>query len=104
MKAYRAQYAKIEEMGAQVVAVSTDDVDTLKKFKESLEAPFIFLSDPGGTVAAKYGGVSDGGYAKRTTFVIGRDGTIGHTDEGMKALVPDTAIDACPRKGAPTTI
>lgn len=104
MEAYRDQYAKVRDKGGQVVAISTDDPATLKKFKESLNAPFIFLSDPGGKVAAQYGGVMDEGYAKRATFVVHRDGTIGHTEEGMAALNPGNAIDACPRKDAPATI
>lgn len=103
MEAYRDQYAKVRDKGAQVVAISTDDPATLKKFKDSLGAPFIFLSDPEGKVAAQYGGVMAEGYAKRATFVVNSDGTIGHTEEGMAALNP-SAIDACPRKGAPTTI
>ena len=37
--------------GAQVIGISTDDVDTLKRFKEKLGAPFPLLSDPGGKVA-----------------------------------------------------
>jgi len=103
MTAYRDAYAKIREKGAQVVGISTDDVETLKKFKESLGAPFPMLSDPGGKVASMYGGAQEG-YAKRVTFVVHQDGTIGHTDEGMAALVPDPAVDACPKKGGTTTI
>jgi peroxiredoxin len=79
------------------VAISLDDAATLKKFKESLGAPFPFLSDPGGKVAEQYGGTKEG-HAKRATFVIAQDGTIGHTDTGMAALIPDPAIDACPHK------
>jgi peroxiredoxin len=103
MTAYRDRYAKIQAKGAQIVAISTDDVETLKKFKESLGAPFPFLSDPEGKVAAQFGGASEG-YANRATFVIAPDGTIGHTETGMAALVPDPAIDACPQGGQPTRI
>jgi peroxiredoxin len=97
MKAYRDRYAKIQEKGAQILAISTDDTETLRKFKDSLGAPFPFLSDPGGKVADLYAGTNEG-YAKRATFVIAQDGTIGHVDESMSAVVPDTAIDACPQK------
>jgi peroxiredoxin Q/BCP len=95
MKAYRDRYAEITAKGAQVVGISTDDLETLKKFKESLGAPFPFLSDPGGKVADQYGG-TDSGYAKRATFVVGQDGVIGHVDESMAAVIPDAAIEACP--------
>lgn len=103
MEAYRDRYAKVQTNGAQVVAISTDDTETLKKFKESLGAPFTFLSDPDGKVAAQYGGV-DGGHAKRATYTVAKDGTIGHEEVGMAALVPDSSIDACAPKGAPTKI
>ncbi|SRR6266567_3208399 len=103
MTAYRDRYAKIQAKGAQMVAISTDDVETLKRFKDSLGAPFPFLSDPDGKVADLYGGSSEG-HAKRNTFVIHADGTIGHTDSGMASLVPDPAIDACPQGAHPTTI
>ena len=76
---------------------------TLKKFKESLNAPFVFLSDEGGKVAEQYGGTQEG-YAKRVTFVIGKDRQIGHTDEGMNAIIPDTTIDACPSSVGPVTM
>jgi peroxiredoxin Q/BCP len=94
MEAYRDQYARVNELGAQVVAISTDDAATLKRFKESLGAPFVFLSDPEGKVAAQYGGVKDG-HAKRATYSIAKDGTIRHVEEGKAALVPDTEIAAC---------
>ena len=104
MTAYRDRYAKVQTNGAQVVAISVDDQDTLKKFKESLGAPFTFLSDPGGKVASQYGGVMPQGFAKRSTYVVEKDGTIGYTESGMQALVPDAAIDSCAPKGAPVKI
>ena len=104
MEAYRDRYARVTEKGAQVVAISTDDVETLKKFKESLSAPFPMLSDPGGKVAAQYGGVMAEGYANRATFVVHQDGTIGHTAEGMASIIPDATIDACPPAIKKTTI
>ena len=104
MTAYRDQYAKVTEQGAQVVAISADDAETLKKFKESLAAPFIFASDPGGKVAAQYGGVTPEGMAKRATFVVAKDGTISHVDEGKDAINPEPAVNACAQKSAPSTI
>lgn len=104
MTAYRDRYAKVQTNGAQVVAISVDDQDTLKKFKESLGAPFTFLSDPGGKVASQYGGMMAQGFANRKTYVVEKDGTIGYTEGGKDALVPDAAIDSCAPKGVPTKI
>jgi peroxiredoxin len=95
LKAYRDAYAKIKAKGAEVVAISTDDVDTLRRFRESLGAQFPFLSDPAGKVAAAYAGVSLK-TANRVTVSIEQDGTIAHVTQGLGALFPDEDIQACP--------
>jgi len=100
MTGYTERTAKVQAKGAQIVAVSIDDPATLKKFKESLGANFAFLSDPQGKVASQYGGLMDNGMAKRATFVIAQDGTIGHTDQGTDSINPDPAVEACPNAGA----
>jgi hypothetical protein len=58
LKAYRDKYAAVTAKGAEVVAISLDDVATLKRFRESIGAPFPFLSDPDGRVSRLYAGVS----------------------------------------------
>ena len=95
MKAYRDKYAAIRAKGAEVVAVSTDDVATLRRFKASLGAPFSFLSDPGGRVAAQYAGYSHG-TADRATVTVDTDGTIAHVTKGLGAIFPEGDIKACP--------
>jgi peroxiredoxin len=101
MKAYRDKYATIRSKGAEVLAVSTDDVETLRRFKASLEAPFPFLSDPEGKVARLYAGFSHG-TANRVTITIDADGTIAHVTQGLGAILPESDIKACPvHKGAP---
>lgn len=71
-----------------------DDVETQKRFAESLKLPFPLLADPDGTVARAYG-VAGGGYAKRVTFVIGKDGSVVKVLEGKDALDPTGALAAC---------
>jgi len=84
-----------------VVAISTDDVETLRRFRASLGAPFPFLSDPGGVVSARYAGVW-GRSANRVTVTIDRDGTIARVTEGLGAILPEADVRACPtaRPGA----
>ena len=81
--------------GAEVVAISTDDADTLRRFRASIGAPFPFLSDPGGRVAAQYAGVSMQ-TANRVTVDIDGDGTISHVTQGLGAIFPSSDIKACP--------
>ena len=100
MKAYREKYAKVQEKGAEVVAISSDDVDTLKRFKADVEAPFVFLSDPGGQVATAFKGATHT-TSSRATYDIDSDGKITHVSEGIGAVFPESDIKACPlHKGA----
>jgi peroxiredoxin Q/BCP len=89
----------LEKKGAQVVAISTDDVATLKRFKESTKAQYPVLSDAGGKVAEKYVGLLPAvKLAKRANFVVAQDGTVKEVVEGGDAIDPSSAVAACPAK------
>jgi peroxiredoxin Q/BCP len=93
----------VAEKGAQVVGISTDDVATLKRFKDENQLPYPLLSDEGGKVAKQYGGTMPlVGVANRATFVLERDGTVKDVITGGDAIDPGGAITSCPlhRKGA----
>ena len=65
-----------------VVAVSLDDVKSQKQFHEAQKLNFPLLSDPDGSVAAKYGALLAGKpYSARVTFVIDDQGALRHRDE-----------------------
>jgi peroxiredoxin len=79
-----------------VIAVSGDDADTAKKFRDSLKAPYSFVSDEKGTLMKAY----DVKYplvtvAKRVTFVIGTGRKVLAIQEGMDAIDPSGAVGAC---------
>ncbi len=87
----------MNEKGAQVVGISTDDVATQKKFKDQYKLPYPLLSDADGKVADQYGGrIPVVGRANRATYVIGVDGIIKEIVTGNSAIDPNSAIDACP--------
>jgi len=99
MTAFRDQLAeKFADINAQVLGVSTDDLDTQKKFAESLKLPFPLLADPGGVAAKAYGVMSEKGYANRVTFVIDKDGNVSKVLEGKDAFDPSPALSSCPMK------
>ncbi len=86
--------------GAQVVGISTDSVDTQRKFKETYKLPYSLLSDAGGKVAKQYGGLYPVvGLAQRATFVLAQDGTIKEIVTGDAAIDPGGAITSCPLHG-----
>ena len=85
------------EKGAQVVGISTDDVATLKRFKDENQLPYPLLSDGGGKIAKQYGGtVPLIGLANRATFVLEKDGTVKDVITGGDAIEPGGAITSCP--------
>ena len=97
MKAYRDQYAKVTEKGAQVVGISVDDQETLKRFKDEHQLPYPLLSDEGGNVAKQYGGTLPViGLANRATFVLEKNGTVKDVITGGDAIDPGGAITSCP--------
>ena len=87
--------AKFADADAQVLGISADDLDTQKKFADSLKLPFPLLADKDGTMAKAYGVFTEG-YADRVTFVIGSDGKIVKVVSGRDAIDPAGALTACP--------
>jgi len=80
-----------------VVGISTDSVETQKKFKDEYKLPYPLLSDEGGKVAKQYGGtIPVVGLANRATFVVAKDGTIKEVITGSDAIDPGGAISSCP--------
>ena len=74
-----------------------DDAETLKKFKESLKAPFAFVADPDGKVVKAYDVKTPVvSFAQRYTFVIGEGRKILKVESGKDAIDPDAAVAACP--------
>jgi thioredoxin-dependent peroxiredoxin len=94
---FRDRFADVEAKGATVVGISTDSVETQKKFKTELKLPYELLSDEGGKVAKQYAGtMAVVGVANRANFVIGQDGLVKEIVAGGDAVDPTSAIAACP--------
>lgn len=100
---FRDTYADYEKAGVPIIGISPDDVKKHQKFKTKYNLPFTLLSDTDHTVCELYGvwgrkkfmGKEYDGVL-RTTFLIGKDGTIlqvfenvkpeGHSQEILKVL------------------
>jgi peroxiredoxin Q/BCP len=57
-------------------AASVDAPDANRAFAESIGARYPILSDPSKDVARAYGVLGPAGFARRWTFIVGRDGRI----------------------------
>ncbi|RKG82988.1 peroxiredoxin [Corallococcus sp. CA049B] len=101
LTAYRDRYKDIEQAQGQVLAFSTDDAETLARFKTELKAPFVFIPDPDGKVVGAYDvKMPVLTVSKRYTFVVGEDRKVLNVSEGKDAIDVSGAIAACPlRKG-----
>lgn len=98
VKGYQANIEKIAGLGAQVLAISTDDLPTLRKWSEELKLAYPLLSDYARKVSAEYGVLNEPrGRAARTTFVIDKEGRIRHIEQGADAIDPSGAVQACSR-------
>jgi thioredoxin-dependent peroxiredoxin len=89
----------VTKKGGKVMGISTDDLDTLKRFKAETKAPFALLSDQDGAIAKEYVGlmpIPGTKLAKRANIVIGEDGKVKEVVSGNDAVDPTTAIAACP--------
>jgi peroxiredoxin Q/BCP len=78
----RDDYGMVQELGAEVVAVSADQVESHADFAERLGGvPFALASDTGLEAARAYDVLDeDGKRSRRAVFVIDRGGTILHAE------------------------
>jgi peroxiredoxin Q/BCP len=98
---FQADIQKFEAGGNQVLMVSTDDLETLGRWAESLKAAFPMLSDADGKVAEAYGVMTPGRkMAARATFIIDRAGVIREVQQGGEAIDTTGALAACARVSA----
>jgi peroxiredoxin len=67
-----------------VVAVSTDSLDTHRRFASSLGLPFLLLSDPDQRVARRYGSDGADGADRPVVYVIRPDGKVSYRDLGLE--------------------
>src|SRR5437868_42073 len=100
---FRDESAAIKKLGAIVLGVSADSVESHKKFKTKFELNFPLLADTDRKVIEDYGVWKEKSMygrkymgIERTTYIIGKDGKVthifpkvkvaAHTDEVLKAL------------------
>jgi peroxiredoxin Q/BCP len=77
LRGFRDEFATIRELGANVLAVSSDDLASHERFAEAERLGFPLAVDPELELARLYDVVDDDGRrARRAVFVIAADGTV----------------------------
>ncbi len=69
-------YSEILKTDSVLFAISVDTVDDQKKFAAEYQIPYLHLSDTAKNVCKTYAGLNVAGLAKRSTFVIDKNGII----------------------------
>jgi peroxiredoxin Q/BCP len=81
MCSVRDRWEDYQATGAEVVGISTDSIESHRKFAEHHELPLRLLSDVGGQVSALYGAKSIfPGRTARSVFVIDAEGKLRYQD------------------------
>jgi len=76
---FRDYYEKLKELGAEVIGISTDDLETHKSFAERLKINFDLISDKEGKISEIFGVLKKSFgkiSAQRVTFILDREGKI----------------------------
>jgi peroxiredoxin Q/BCP len=100
---FSKEYKKFQKIGATIIGISTDSVESHKKFVEKMGIPYILLSDPESEVSKKFGVWGKKQFMgkeymgiQRSTFLVDEKGKIfkvypsvkpkGHAEEVLAAL------------------
>ncbi|HVF32132.1 MAG TPA: peroxiredoxin [Acidimicrobiales bacterium] len=86
LNTYSSDIAQFEELGAQVLAVSPQDVDSHEAFSGVHGFSFPLLADTDKSVARAYGILGPVGFYKRSVFVVDREGIIRYAHRAAAGL------------------
>ncbi|HEV2580747.1 MAG TPA: peroxiredoxin [Ktedonobacteraceae bacterium] len=76
--AFRDSYQAFLDVGAAVIAISSDSVESHAQFAREHHLPFTLLSDAGGVIRKLYGVPTSFGLPGRVTYIIDRRGIVRH--------------------------
>lgn len=89
---FRDSYEVFQEIGAEVIGVSSDSEDSHQGFAAKHRLPFVLLSDQGGEVRKLYGVSSWFGiFPGRVTYVIDKEGVVRHIFNSQTAATKHVA-------------
>ncbi len=83
---------KVEESGTVILGVSTDKIETQKKFKAKYNLPFELIDDSKKDIAKAYDVLRITGKAQRKTFIINPEGKIAYIFEKVNSSEHDSEV------------
>ena len=81
LASFKEEYSTIQELGAEVVAVSVDSLDSHEAFCDKVDGyPFPLVSDAEREMATAFGVLTDDGTrSRRAVYVIDQQGVVVHS-------------------------
>jgi thioredoxin-dependent peroxiredoxin len=86
LNSYNNELSAFDTVGAQVLAVSAQDVSSHEEFSSKHGFQFPLLADTDKTVAGLFGTVGPLGYPRRSVFVIDAQGVIRYAHKAIAGL------------------
>jgi thioredoxin-dependent peroxiredoxin len=86
LNAYNNELTAFEGVGAQVLAISAQDVDSHDSFAAKHGFKFPLLADTDKAVATAYGTVGPLGFPRRSVFVVDSDGVVRYAHRAIAGL------------------
>ncbi len=86
LNAYNDGLEQFEELDAQVVGISAQDVASKEAFSSKHGFEFPLLADTAKQIAAAYGTLGTLGFPRRSVFIIDRDGVIRYVHRAVAGL------------------
>jgi peroxiredoxin Q/BCP len=74
--AFRDSYEVLKGIGAEVMGISSDSIESHQQFTKEHQLPFILLSDVGNVIRKRYGVPTSFGLPGRVTYIIDRQGIV----------------------------
>lgn len=86
LNSYNNELSAFDTVGAQVLAISAQDVSSHEEFSSKHGFQFPLLADTDKTVAGLFGTVGPLGYPRRSVFVIDAQGIIRYAHKAIAGL------------------
>ena len=86
LTSYSNELSAFENVGAQVLAISAQDIESHEKFAAKHGFGFPLLADTDKEVATKYGTVGPLGFPRRSVFVVDGAGVIRYAHRAIAGL------------------
>ena len=83
---YNADLAQFADLGADVLGISPQDVESHERFAEAKGLDFPLLADAGKEVGRAYGLVGPLGFYKRSVFVVDGEGVVRYAHRSPHGL------------------